>query len=54
VPGFFLGFGRLHVVFHGVDVDIVGFNCFSTLMLQIVGERVAAATAAATTFFLCC
>ena len=37
VSGFFLGFDWLHVVFHGVGVDVVvvGFSCFSALRVVL-------------------
>jgi hypothetical protein len=35
--GFFLTLSRLHVVFHGVDVDVVEFGCFSTLIVATSG-----------------
>ena len=39
VSEFFLGFGpgRLRIVFHGVVVDVVGFNCFSALIAATNG-----------------
>jgi len=37
VQGFFLGFGWLRVVFHGVGVDVVGFSCFSALIVATSG-----------------
>jgi hypothetical protein len=39
VSEFFLGFGpgRLRIVFHGVGVDVVGFNCFSALIAATSG-----------------
>jgi len=35
--GFFLALGRLRVVFYGVGVDVVGFNCFSFLIAATNG-----------------
>ena len=39
--GFFLALGRLRVVFHGVNVDVVGFSCFSALRVVLQGLIVA-------------
>ena len=39
--GFFLALGRLRVVFHGVDVVVVGFSCFSALRVVLQGLIVA-------------
>ena len=44
VLGFFLGFGRLRVVFHGVDVVVAGFSCFSAL--RVVSQGLIVATSA--------
>jgi hypothetical protein len=35
--GFFLALSRLRIVFHGVGVDVVGFNCFSALIVATSG-----------------
>ena len=36
VLGFFLALDRLRVVFHGVGVVVVGFSCFTALIVATI------------------